>query len=175
MTFNEAHISRHDNNDTVKAWLGALLPLTNTNHSTQVITPPASDNGLKRARSVKNMEPPQSTKKRKRHASRNAPPILDLENTPSLVSVSVSSRNLRSPKSPSSNASSPSRSPSPSKDLLNLLRRAAPPVDCQEPGVAMPAKALELRTLLSKDFGEGVIPMRLKVSLHERTGFATPC
>lgn len=177
MMYAKEHISNHNNNEAVEAWLAQYLSNNDFSfasppsprkirHSRQVFTPPASFAGLNRKHRTDNMESPKSNRKRKQGDRRHAP-LLDLGDMPSLASAS--SRSIRSPKGPSSvEFSNHTRSTSPTKDLLNVLRMATPSVDCQGSGAEMPAKAMKLRNLLSKDFGEGIIPSSLKVSWEFR-------
>lgn len=83
-------------------------------------------------------------------------------NLPPQSIADFSSRSISTPRSPSQ-ASSPSRSASPTRDLLNILRVSRPSVDCQSPDSVMAPIAMEVRKTLSKDFGDAVIPVALKV------------
>ena len=125
----------------------------------QILTPPNSATGVKRRRSSGAMSSPG--KKRKQDASTKAVPPFHLDNFPQSVS-SLSSQNMHYSASQLSQPTT--RSTSPTRDLLNILRTSTPPVDCQDPGEQMPEVSLNFRRYLSNGFGDRIIPECLRVS-----------
>ena len=87
----------------------------------------------------------------------------EMESTNSLDSTfSMTSRSILLPRS-TSRASIPTGSSSPSRDVLDALRTASPSVQCVGQDAQMNQKAMEVRRHLSQNFGDPIIPFKLKV------------
>ncbi|KAL8778582.1 MAG: hypothetical protein Q9213_007350 [Squamulea squamosa] len=112
--------------------------------------------GRRRKRSCSMEGQPRKRTQRKMNAIDNLPPQ---------AITDFLSRVILKPKT-RSQTSSPSRSVSPTRDLLNALRVSSPSVDCQSSDSPMAPIAMELRKTLSKDFGEAIIPAALKDTLR---------